>query len=460
MKNKKIYFIGIGGIGMSALAQYFMQNQYDVFGYDLTPSPITEMLIQKGANIHYQPDVNSIPNDIDFVVYTPAIHSEFSEFQYFIQKNIPMFKRSQVLGMITDEFFTIAVAGTHGKTTTTSMTSHLFHKGTDTFLAFIGGISKNLNDNYCYDIIKDYAHKIAVVEADEFDRSFLTLHPNIAIITSMDADHLDIYENETKLYDAFQQFANQSENLIIEENVSKFIAKKNKYIYGFSKSCDCYPYNIRHGENFTKFDLHTPFVELNNLKTTLRGDYNILNTVASIFAFILEKRITSNTNLDSIDLDIQEVVSQKTFSFLGVKRRFEYIVKNDDFVFIDDYAHHPQEMSSFFSAVRQLYPDKKITGIFQPHLFSRTRDFADEFARALELLNKVILLPIYPAREAPIEGINSEFLLKKVNVEDKIFLQKDELIKYLRENKSEILLTVGAGDIDRLVPIIAQNVVC
>ncbi len=457
MRNRKIYFLGIGGIGMSALAQYFMQEGCEVHGYDLTPSPITDMLSRKGAHIHFEPDVDAIPDDIELAVFTPAIHPDFPEYRHLEAMGVRLLKRSQVLGIVTDKFRTIAVAGTHGKTTTTSMVEHILHGIPNTLLAFIGGISKNIDDNYYYEKRSGSSGMpISVVEADEYDRSFLTLHPAVSVITSVDADHLDIYKNDSNLEAAFQQFANQSEYMIVEEKVNDKITKDpaKKLVYGLSDSCDCRPFNIRHSGENTIFDLHTPFVVLKDLRTNLHGIYNILNFTAAISAFLLIKEIGGLHSDNAIDL--QDFVGEKTSSFLGVKRRFDYIVKRDDMVFIDDYAHHPNEMRSFFNAVRELYPGKKVCGVFQPHLYSRTRDFADDFAGALSLLDKVILLPIYPAREAPIEGIDSEFLLGKIPITDKLVLQKGELAGHLKENRPEVLLTVGAGDIDRLVPLIAE----
>ena len=440
MRSRTIYFLGIGGIGMSALAQYFLQRGDVVRGYDLTPSAVTDMLIQKGANIHFEGDISKIPKKVDFVVVTPAVPKDFVECQYFVEKEIPMYKRSQVLGHITDELRTLAVAGTHGKTTTTSMIAHLLYPE-QPLAAFIGGISKNLNDNYICSPNPD----TAVVEADEFDRSFLTLHPEVAVITSMDADHLDIYRDVEDLRDAFRRFAAQtSRTVLVHEAVAQYIAQPNKKTYGTGNNCDYYAYNIEYQQEISRFSLHTPNGEIENLSLPAHGIYNIWNATAAIAA-VLEA---------FPDISI-ELIRQKISTFAGVKRRFDYIVRRDDFVYIDDYAHHPNEMRSFITAVREIYPDKKICGVFQPHLYTRTRDFADEFAAALDLLDQVILLPIYPAREKPIEGISSEMLLQKMKNPDKRVLQKTELLSYLLDHKPDVLLTIGAGDIDRLVPVLA-----
>ena len=442
MRNKNIYFLGIGGIGMSALAQYFLQRGYDVYGYDLTPSPVTEMLQRKGAKIHFEGDIAQIPAELDRVVVTPAIPKDFVEYQYFVEKNIPMYKRSQVLGHITDELRTLAVAGTHGKTTTTSMIAHLLYPE-QPMAAFIGGIAKNLNDNYVCSPSPD----TAVVEADEFDRSFLTLHPEVAVITSMDADHLDIYRDVEDLRDAFRQFALQTRKaVIVEEAVAQYITHPGKRVYGTETTSDYYAYEIDYQQDYTYFSLHTPYMEITELALPAHGRYNVLNATAAMAAV-----------LEAFPEMPVDRIKQKIKTFAGVKRRFDYIVRRPDFVFIDDYAHHPNEMRSFITAVRKIYPDREICGIFQPHLYTRTRDFADEFASALDLLDRTILLPIYPAREKPIEGITSEYLLGKMHNNNALVLSKEELIPYLQSHRPQILLTIGAGDIDRLVPLISTK---
>ena len=442
MRSRTIYFLGIGGIGMSALAQYFLQRGDVVRGYDLTPSAVTDMLIRKGADIHFEGDISKIPEKVDFVVVTPAVPKDFVEYQCFVEKGIPMYKRSQVLGHITDELRTLAVAGTHGKTTTTSMIAHLLYPE-QPLAAFIGGISKNLNDNYICCLNPD----TAVVEADEFDRSFLTLHPEVAVITSMDADHLDIYRDVEDLRDAFRQFAAQtSRTVLVHEAVTQYIAQPNKKTYGTGNNCDYCAYDIEYQQEISRFSLHTPNGDIENFSLPAHGIYNIWNATAAIAAV-----------LEAFPYISIELIRQKISTFAGVKRRFDYIVRRDDFVYIDDYAHHPNEMRSFITAVREIYPDKKICGVFQPHLYTRTRDFADEFAAALDLLDQVILLPIYPAREKPIEGVTSEMLLQKMKNPDKRVLQKTGLLPYLLDHKPDVLLTIGAGDIDRLIPGLAAG---
>jgi UDP-N-acetylmuramate--alanine ligase len=436
MRNRNIYFLGIGGIGMSALAQYFLQLGDKVYGYDLTPSPVTEMLQRKGAEIHFEGDLTRIPEKVEFVVVTPAVPKDFVEYQYFVEKGLPMYKRSQVLGHITDELKTLAVAGTHGKTTTTSMIAHLLWPE-QPMAAFIGGIAKNLNDNY----VCSPNPQTAVVEADEFDRSFLTLHPEVSVITSMDADHLDIYRDVEDLRGAFRQFASQtSRTVLVHEAVEQHISQPNKKIYGSGDLCDYRSCNIEYQQEVSCFDLYTPKGEIKGLQLPAHGIYNIWNATAAIAAV-----------LEAFPDMPEETIRQKISTFAGVKRRFDYIVRRDDFVYIDDYAHHPNEMRSFITAVREIYPGKVICGVFQPHLYTRTRDFADDFAAVLDLLDIPILLPIYPAREKPIAGIDSEFLLRKMRNPNKRLLQKAELLPYLQTHRPDVLLTIGAGDIDRLV---------
>jgi len=447
MKNKEIYFLGIGGIGMSALAQYFLAEGAHVYGYDLTPSPITEMLTRKGAVIHYDENCDKIPAHVDFVVYTPAVSTQHAEYQHFLKHNIPIYKRSQVLGHLTEKMPAIAVAGTHGKTTTTSMVAHLLHPQVP-IAAFIGGIAKNFDDN----LVLDPDPAMAVAEADEYDRSFLTLHPSSAIITAMDADHLDIYGTVENLIAAFQQFALQSKTLLIEEQIADKISHPQKRVYGIQPSADYYAHNIVLRPNCALFDLRTPYGILTGLQLHANGLYNVLNATAAIAALTEEARKRDKLN-DVLNL---ETLREKLNTFAGVKRRFDYIVDNEKHIFIDDYAHHPEEMHSFITAVRKIYPDKKITGIFQPHLYSRTRDFEQAFADVLAQLDQIILLPIYPAREQPIPGVTSEHLLSLIDNPNKSVLTKEELLPYLAEHPQEVLLTIGAGDIDRFVPKIKE----
>lgn len=447
MKNKRLYFLGIGGIGMSALAQYFLAEGDEVYGYDLTPSPITDMLMQKGAVIHFDDNADKIPSGVDFAVFTPAVPRTNAVFQYFIEHNTPLHKRSQVLGHITEQLPSVAVAGTHGKTTTTSMVAHLLAPEVS-IAGFIGGIAKNFHDN----LVLGTNPVAAVAEADEYDRSFLTLHPAVAIITSMDADHLDIYGTRENLVAAFQQFATQSQTVLVEESVANEIQHSQKLIYGTGPHADYRAENIQLAPNRATFDLRTPDGILPQLQLRANGLYNVLNATAAVAAVLelFKGRHAGIKPARSI------LIGDKLQTFAGVKRRFDYIVDRDDFIYIDDYAHHPEEMHSFISAVRKIYPGKHICGIFQPHLYSRTRDFAKQFAEVLSQLDEVILLPIYPAREQPIPGITSEYLLSLIDNPNKRVLSKEELLPYLQTHKPEVLLTIGAGDIDRFVEIIQQ----
>lgn len=432
---------------MSALAQYFLAKGDEVYGYDLTPSPITDMLTQKGAVIHFDDNPDKIPHDISFAVYTPAVPRTNAEFQYFTENNIPLYKRSQVLGHITEQLPAVAVAGTHGKTTTTSMVAHLLAPEVS-IAGFIGGIAKNFHDN----LVLSANPAAAVAEADEYDRSFLTLHPTVAIITSMDADHLDIYGTRDNLVAAFQQYATQSKTVLVEESIADQIEHPHKLIYGIGKNTDYQAENIHLAPNCATFDLRTPDGVMPQLQLRANGLYNVLNATAAVAALL----VLFKSEHPAVKPATPILIADKLRTFAGVKRRFDYIVDREDFIYIDDYAHHPEEMHSFISAVRKIYPEKQICGIFQPHLYSRTRDFAKQFAEVLSQLDEVILLPIYPAREQPIPGITSEYLLSLIDNPNKRVLGKEELLPYLQAHKPEVLLTIGAGDIDRFVEKIGQ----
>lgn len=449
IQNKDIYFLGIGGIGMSALARYFHQSGNRVYGYDLTPSVITRQLSAAGIDIHYDENIDKLPEHVDFVVYTPAVPQSHLEYQYFLQRQVPIYKRSQVLGMISAEMPTIGIAGTHGKTTTTSMVATLLHKNLP-MLAFIGGIAKNFDSNV---VIEDNP-QLMVVEADEFDRSFLTLFPKVGIITSMDADHLDIYGDKSKLLESFQLFANQvSDALIVNEKVAHQLEHSRMLVYGLDEQCDYYADEIKLAHNTAEFMLHYREggeVQSLPVRLSVSGTYNVLNALA---AFAAAKEFCKSQHIQMTEQDLLLQIGL----FNGVKRRFDYRIERDDFVYIDDYAHHPEEIRAFVTAVRKIYPDKKICGIFQPHLYTRTRDFAPQFAEVLSMLDSVILLPIYPARELPIPGITSQYLLDMISSKQKILLQADEVISYVKSNKSDVLLTLGSGNIDRLVPQIEES---
>jgi len=436
-KIRRVYFIGIGGIGMSAIARYFLNRGCQVYGYDKTKTKLTTSLQDEGISISYIDDASSIPDDIladrpeNLVVYTPAIPKDSKVLLYFRDKDIRLWKRSEVLGIISEGQFCIAVAGTHGKTTTSSIIAHILTETEFGCTAFLGGIASNYNSNFLIG-----ANNVVVVEADEYDRSFLTLHPDISVITSMDADHLDIYGDAAHLEESFRLFAGNLKAegaLFIKEGLPIEGAT-----YSSGQSSDIGARNIRIKDAHFFFDYFDPDVQIEEVKLMLPGRHNVENAVAAI-AVALNLGIPSDK--------IKSAIS----NFKGVKRRFEYIVKSENHIYIDDYAHHPTELAACFDAVRQLYPDKKLTVIFQPHLFSRTRDFADDFANILSIVDELYLLEIYPARELPIEGISSAYLLDKIILQQKHLCNKEEILELIAVKRPELLVTVGAGDIDTLI---------
>lgn len=432
-----VFFIGIGGIGMSALARYFNSKGLRVLGYDKTQTSLTDTLEKEGVNIHFTDELSNIPSDITpgntLVIYTPAVPSSHIELNYFRDNQFEVVKRAEALGLITKNNTTIAIAGTHGKTTTSTLVAHILKDSEKGCNAFLGGISTNYNTNY----IENKNSNHVVVEADEFDRSFLRLSPNISLITSTDADHLDIYSNSDSMLKSFNDFARLSSDLLIYK---KGLAIDS---YGLTYStidntADYFAENIRIENHQYHFDLIAKGQSYRNFKTGLAGRHNVENALGAI-SICLE-----------LDIDI-EYIKEKIASFSGVKRRFEYQIKTDDLVYIDDYAHHPEELKAFINSAKELYPDKQITGVFQPHLYSRTKDFADGFASSLALLDKLHLLDIYPAREIPIEGVTSAWLLDKVNIENKQLASKENAVEKVTLENPEVLLTMGAGDIDTLV---------
>ena len=461
---KYIYFLGIGGIGMSALARYFNAMGKFVSGYDKTKTSLTDELVAEGINVHFDDNVELIPSDIRrlpagqagrssdiLVVYTPAVPKDHSELKYFQKNDYTIKKRSEVLGMITEQSFTIAVAGTHGKTTTSSLIAHILKSSEVDCTAFLGGITQNYGTNLLLnEKLKTLKKKskikpITVVEADEYDRSFLTLHPDIAVITSLDADHLDIYGDKDQMEESYAQFANQLKDggvLVIKKGIDKVlvIEKKDKKIltYSLQQSSDYYARKIAIKKGEYIFDMVTPEQAIRGMQLGIPGKHNIENAIAAV-------AVAQHMNVFSGN--IKNALS----TFKGVKRRFEYQIKTEKLLYIDDYAHHPEELRACISAVKEMYPSKRITGVFQPHLFTRTRDFADEFARSLELLDELILLDIYPAREKSIEGITSKMLLEKVRTKNKKLVLKTELVKELKDREIEVLVTLGAGDIDTLI---------
>ncbi len=473
MKNindiSSAYFIGIGGIGMSALARFFHRKGVKVSGYDKTATPLTDELEAEGMVIRFEEDVEAIPKDVDVVVYTPAIPKNHTELQYYQNSAIPVLKRSEVLALVTKDTFTIAVAGSHGKTTVTSMIAHILEQAGYGCTAFVGGIMVNYNSNYL-----SGRTDVIVVEADEYDRSFLRLHPNVAVITAVDTDHLDIYGTEAGVQEAFRLFAEQlKENglLVAKEGISilpDLEVKGRITTYDLqSQTADFHNRQISILGGAYIFELHTPANRYAQLALNIGGLHNVENAIAAI-------AVAENLGIEG------QAIAEALATFKGIKRRFEYIiqpkpkraaialseseeggvedieVKRNRVVMIDDYAHHPEELRALLSSVRDLYPDKKITAIFQPHLYSRTKDLAEGFGKSLSLADEVILLDIYPAREKPMEGVTSKLILDKITIEKKSICSKSEILKQLEGREFEVLLTVGAGDISDLVKPIKE----
>ena len=436
-----VYFIGIGGIGMSALARYFVANEKQVAGYDKTPTEITRSLEGLGIQIHFNDAVSEIDktyldSESTLVVYTPAIPSTHSELNYFKENNFKILKRSQVLGEITRQTVCLAVAGTHGKTTTTSILGHLLNECNVPVTAFLGGISENYNSNLIIN-----GTEVTVVEADEFDRSFLTLSPDLACITSMDADHLDIYGNAYELVKTFKDFSE-----CIKPNGKLFVRNGlplKGITYGIEEDSDYSAQNITIENGSYVFDVKTPNGLYKDFKFNLPGRHNLSNAIIAL-------AMAAEYGCDFGQL------AEALVTYRGVKRRFTYQIKTEEFVFIDDYAHHPEEIKAVHQAVREMYPDKKVLAIFQPHLFSRTKDFVDGFAENLSKFDELLLLDIYPARELPIEGVTSKWLLDKIQNSNKKLIQKSEIINEIKKSDAQIILTIGAGDIGEEVKYIKE----
>lgn len=459
---QKVYFIGIGGIGMSALARYFKFHGREVSGYDKTETPLTKKLVEEGIPVHYEEDLSQAPPDAQLIVFTPAVPKAHKELVYYQQNNYTLMKRSEVLGLITNSSFNICVAGTHGKTTVSTMTAHLLQDSGYGCNAFLGGIAVNYNSNYWSN-----ERNVCVVEADEYDRSFLRLSPDVAVITSMDADHLDIYGTPEAMEEAFIEFSGKVKPGGVL--LSKYGLKRsgelktaNHLTYSLQdEKADVHATNIRRQQGSYTFDVVMKDWKLENVVLNMGGLHNIENVTVAI---------TVAHRLGISDDKIKAAVA----SFRGVKRRFEYIVKmlpaaeekKNAVVFVDDYAHHPEELRALITGARNLFPEMRCTVIFQPHLFSRTRDFADEFAATLDMADEVTLLPIYPARELPMEGVTSQLLLDRMKNKNKQLLNKEELLKWVegkvkvvREDMNHggtsyggwLLITAGAGDIDALV---------
>ena len=442
---KNIYFIGIGGIGMSAIARYYKLKGCHVSGYDKTPSELTGELIAEGIGVHYEDNTDFIPKDVEntLVVYTPAIPHDLKELLYVQEHGYTLLKRSKTLGEIAKGQRCLAVAGTHGKTTTSTLLAHIFTDSKVGCSAFLGGISKNYDTNLLV------SHNPTIVaEADEFDRSFLQLFPEIAVITAMDADHLDIYGDLKHVHEAFQAFAGQVSGTVITKlglditpNHTK--ARIMRYSYNDPRA-DFYADNLRKDEcGYFTFNLKYPDGVIKDCRVGVPGWVNVENAVAaSAIALVY-----------GID---PEAIRHALGTFLGVKRRFDIHVNRPGCAYIDDYAHHPNEISTAISSMRDIFPGRRLTAIFQPHLYTRTRDFADEFAKALSAVDKLILLDIYPAREEPIPGVSSRLVFDKVTAPEKVLLKKEMLMKYLEDEKIDTLITFGAGNIDRFIPQITE----
>ena len=429
----RVYFIGIGGIGMSALARYFAFIDKTVSGYDKTESPLTQELAASGMDIHYKDSIDLVAevykNDPEhtLVVYTPAVPSNHTEYQFFLQNGFTIKKRSEVLGLITKDSFCLAVAGTHGKTTTSSILAHLLKETGVKMTAFLGGISEDFNSNFLLE-----GTEYSVVEADEFDRSFMQLTPNVACVTSMDADHLDIYGDAQELEKTFKDFTER-----LKPGGTLFVRNGlplKGLTYGIEDDSDYCIRNIKIEHGTYIFDLETPDLKLEGVEFNKPGRHNLLNGLVA-FAMAMQAGPPPHR------------LAQALSTFKGVQRRFSYQIKNDEFIYIDDYAHHPTEINAVFEAVSEMHPNKKVLAIFQPHLFSRTRDFANEFAQSLSRFENVLLLDIYPAREEPITGVDSEWLLGKMTNGNRKLISKEQMLSEVKNQNPEVLITMGAGDI-------------
>ena len=455
----RIYFIGIGGIGMSALARYFLSKKIIVSGYDKTPTPLTKQMEAEGISIHYEDNIALLDKDADAVVYTPAIPKDQKELNFYKDNNYELLKRSDVLQQITGSSFNICIAGTHGKTTISTMIAHILRHSGFGCNAFLGGISVNYNTNFW-----SSENNVSVVEADEYDRSFLKLSPDVAVITAMDADHLDIYGTKENMEDAFVEFANQLKprGLLLTKFglPEKGFFSSNHLRYSLQNdSADIYASNITMRDGGYQFDVIAKDWELKNIKLNMGGMHNVENAVAAI---------SIAAYLKILPIKIINAIG----TFKGIKRRFEYIIspteaaKNkNNVVFIDDYAHHPEELGALIRGAKSLFSFKKCTVIFQPHLFSRTKDFAKEFAESLDMADRILLLPIYPARELAVEGVTSELILNEMKNQNATVISKEGLLEYLsgeylksvsESSFGELLITAGAGDIDKMIPAIKK----
>lgn len=437
-----IYFIGVGGIGMSALARYFKHLGMEVAGYDKTSTSLTKQLESEGIDIHYTVNVDAVPKSIDLVVYTPAVPEEMGELVHLRAMNRPVHKRSEVLGWISKSRRTIAIAGTHGKTTTSTLLAHLLRAGGVSCTAFLGGISLNLKSNFVAG-----SSDWVVVEADEYDKSFLQLEPEISAILSIDADHLDIYGDGDHLVQTYRAFAEKTKSngsLFVHADIKLDALNYSGQLFSFGISQGSYSAaNVAVVDGTFEFELFNNGENLGKYQSVLPGRHNIQNAVV---ALAIAHRVGVEV----------ELLQKGMESFMGIARRFQFRLRNDYIVLIDDYAHHPAELTAAISAAKELYPNQKITGVFQPHLYSRTRDFAAEFGASLDLLDEVFLLPIYPAREIPIEGVTSKSIGDHVVETSLEYVEKSELTEALVQTKPEVVMMLGAGDIDACVPEVEQ----
>ncbi len=445
-KIKEVYFIGIGGIGMSALARYFAFHGKKVSGYDKTETALTKQLVAEGIAVHYEDNIDLAPATADIVVYTPAIPADHKELNFFKEKGHPLLKRSDVLGLITKSSFNICVAGTHGKTTITTMVAHILRHSGYGCNAFLGGIAVNYDTNFWSD-----KRNVCVVEADEYDRSFLKLAPDIAVITAMDADHLDIYGTPEAMEQAFIDFTGKVKEgglVLYRKGIvrsAELKGSRKKTYSRLASEADYRAVNIKMESGSYRFDVTQAGWTLKEVVLNMGGAHNVENVTAAI-------AVAHELGVE------EEKIKAAVEAFRGVKRRFEYIIKRKDLVFVDDYAHHPEELRALISGAKELFPEMKCTVIFQPHLFTRTRDLADGFAESLDLADEVVLLPIYPAREKPIEGVKSEMILDRMKKTHRQIREKNELLEWVRKMGGErsqfsntLLITAGAGDIDTLV---------
>ena len=449
-----LYFLGIGGIGMSALARYFKAKGYEVAGYDKTPSPLTRRLEEEGISIHYVDDPSLIPENIDFVVLTPAIPANSLELNYLKSRGVKILKRAEVLGMLSEQHKALAIAGTHGKTTTTALVTHILMTAGKKLSAFIGGIARNIDSNV---VIGEERDDLVVMEADEFDHSFLKLSPYVSIVTSIDADHLDIYGDYQHLVESFNEFVNKTsdDGLVIYHSNLPIKTNKKHITYGLEnadvsaqhlcviKGETCFDLTVQADRTLEENKILRFLRNLREIKMSLYGLHNVQNALAAII-------MCSYIGVP------EDAIREGLRTFKGVQRRFDIRVKDAHHIYVDDYAHHPEEIKAALTAARHAYPGKELTVVFQPHLFTRTRDFMDGFAESLSLADRVILLDIYPARELPIPGVTSAALLEKITTKDKMLCSKEELLNKIKDINPELIMTVGAGDIDRFVPQIEK----